>query len=52
MIDITKFKKALPRKHNPATPYVPEPHPQASRLEEFRRLPSLWTPSKLHGDKQ
>jgi hypothetical protein len=52
MIDANKFKKAMPRKHKPFTPYVPEPHPQAKRLKDFRELPSLWTPSKLHGSKQ
>jgi len=25
-------------------PYVPTPHPFVQRLEEFRKLPSMWTP--------
>ncbi len=25
-------------------PYIPTPHPQQHRINEFRSIPSLWTP--------
>jgi len=31
--------------------YVPAPHPFLKRLEEFRAIQSLWTPSKPAGGK-
>ena len=28
----------------PAKPYQPAPHPMQHRIDEFRKIPSLWTP--------
>ena len=32
--------------------YVPATHPFLERLEAFRSIPSMWTPSKPIGGKQ
>ena len=39
-----EFKKAAPRVGKPFKEYVPTPHPFVQRLEEYRKVKSLWTP--------
>ena len=46
-----EFKIAQGRTGNNFKPYVPAPHPFVQRLEEFRKISSLWTPSKPAGGK-
>jgi len=40
-----EFKVAQPRVGVVLKPYVPEQHPFIKRLEEYRNVPSLWTPN-------
>jgi hypothetical protein len=40
-----EFAVAQPRVGIALKPYVPTPHPFVKRLEEFRKIESLWTPS-------
>ena len=40
-----EFAIAQSRTGNNFKPYVPTPHPFAQRLEEYRTVPSLWTPA-------
>ena len=40
-----EFKIAQPRVGIALKPYVPAPHPFIKRLEEFRKIESLWTPN-------
>lgn len=42
-----EFKIAQPRVGKPFKEYVPKPHPFVERLEEFRKLQSLWTPGNI-----
>ena len=41
-----EFKIAQPKKANPFKQYVPAPHPFVQRLEEFRKIKSMWTPNE------
>lgn len=40
-----EFKVAQPRVGIALKPYVPTPHPFVKRLEEFRKIESMWTPN-------
>jgi hypothetical protein len=42
---VDEFKVAQPRTGNNFKPYTPTPHPFIKRLEEYRNVPSLWTPN-------
>jgi len=33
-------------KPRPIVPYKPQPHPMQVRIEEIRKIPSLWTGPK------
>lgn len=47
-----EFKIAQPRTNTSYTKnYVPPVHPFIERLEAFRKVASLWTPSKSAGGK-
>ena len=46
-----EFKIAQSRTGNNFKPYTPAPHPFVQRLEEFRKISSLWTPNKPAGGK-
>ena len=47
-----EFKVAQLRTNTSYTKnYVPTPHPFIKRLEAFRSIPSMWTPSKPTGGK-
>jgi hypothetical protein len=47
-----EFKVAQLRTNTSYTKnYVPTPHPFIKRLEAFRSIPSMWTPSKPTGEK-
>ena len=47
-----EFKKAQPRTNTSYTKnYVPTQHPFIERLEAFRTIPSMWTPTKPAGGK-
>lgn len=47
-----EFAVAQPRSANPFKPYVPTPHPFIARLEEFRKVQSLWTPGVVKGETE
>lgn len=47
-----EFAVAHSRTGNNFKPYVPAPHPFVKRLEEFREIKSLWTPSKPFGERK
>jgi hypothetical protein len=47
-----EFKVAQPRGANPFKLYVPTPHPFIKRLEAFREVQSLWTPTKPVGERK
>lgn len=47
-----EFAVAQPRSANPFKPYIPTPHPFVQRLEEYRSVRSLWTPSKPVGERK
>ena len=40
-------KKVPPPKARPWVPYKPQPHPMQARIDEIRKIPSLWTRSKV-----
>ena len=42
-----EFKIAQGRTGNNFKPYTPAPHPFVQRLEEFRKIQSLWTPGVI-----
>ena len=46
-----EFAIAGARKPNPFKPYVPAVHPFVQRLEEFRAIPSMWTPGHIGSGK-
>lgn len=46
-----EFAIAHARTGNTFKPYVPTPHPFLKRLEEYRAVPSMWTPNKPVGGK-
>jgi len=46
-----EFAVAQPRTGNNFKPYVPTPHPFIKRLEEYRSVPSMWTPGVVGGGK-
>tara|TARA_R110000868_G_scaffold301295_1_gene561752 strand:- start:2285 stop:2467 length:183 start_codon:yes stop_codon:yes gene_type:complete len=47
-----EFKIAQPKTHELPGVYVPEPHPFASRMEENKKILSLWTPNKIEGSRK
>jgi hypothetical protein len=46
-----EFAVAQPRSANPFKLYTPTPHPFAKRLEEFRKVKSMWTPGVVGSGK-
>lgn len=40
-------KWAQPKKPASIVTYRPAPHPQQHRLDEARKIPSLWTPGEI-----
>ena len=39
-------KKVPPPKARPWVSYKPQPHPMQARIDEIRKIPSLWTGPK------
>jgi hypothetical protein len=46
-----EFAVAQSRTGNNFKPYTPTPHPFIERLEAFREIKSMWTPSTQVGGK-
>ena len=46
-----EFKIAQSRTGKAFKEYVPAPHPFVQRLEEFRKIQSLWTPGEIGSGK-
>lgn len=47
------LRVAQPRTHNIwSGVYKPKPHPYVDRIAENKKIPSLWTPTKIEESKK